>query len=211
MPNYYAKGNKRGKRAYNVYMSTSQTAQKALALATAIAGKINVEFGYFDLTSSVSPANTGAVLHLTQMAQGDGASNRHGEQCKIKSLSAKFYGSQHADGVNTVMRCIWFIDTQQDGTNPTPAELLEDIQIHSHMNFDNRKRFVVLKDMVINLGDNTAFDGTWFKKLSLTVDWDGTTGTTGMKNNHLYFYYMSNEATNTPTLNIEHRLRYLDN
>lgn len=188
----------------------ARTASTALKVATTVASLINVEFKYVDQTSSLTPNSTGTIFHITDIAQGDTMSTRDGDSVKLKSIQAKWYGKQHSSATNTILRIIWFIDTVGAST-PTISELLgSGADVNAFRNLDNRGRFVILKDVTFNLGDNTTFDGSWYKKLNMQTLWHDGTGS-GVTSNHLYMAYISNEATNTPNLYIRHRVRYLDN
>lgn len=182
----------------------------ALQQVNALSSILNVEFKRKDFDSSLNPSSTGAILHLTNIDQGDGDQNRDGTQCKLKSVEARWVLRQNASATQTAVRFFWFIDNEQDGTAPTMAELLESGGVRAFPLFENRKRFTVLKEMIINLGDNTMADGRFYKKMNMIVNWEGISGTTA-RNNHLYFAYLSSEATNTPELLIQHRLRFIDN
>lgn len=185
-------------------------ANMALAQLADIRGSLNVEYKRFDLDASLNPSSTGAIQHLTNIAQGDGDQNRDGLQCKLKSVYTKWYIKQHASATKTLVRCIWFIDNSQDGTAPTVAEVLESATVLSHKNFVQRKRFTFLKDLCINLGDNTVANGEYYKKLNMVVNYTDTTGSDTV-DNHLYFLHISTEPTDTPTMLVKHRVRFLDN
>lgn len=211
MPRYYAEANTFGKRAYNGYMTTNQTAQKALTLATTVANLINVEFKNFDLETTPTPSTTATVLHLSPIPQGDSRLTRDGEQVKLKSLYIKARVSQHASATDTVCRFAVVMDTEGQGAVPTAAEIYKStVDIVSHTEIDNKSRFIVLWDKVFTLGDRISKYFEYYKKLNHECSWESTTGANPGKNN-LYFVHMSTEATNTPTLYFKSRIRYLDN
>ena len=58
-------------------MSVAGTAMKAYRLARAVASVVNVERKHVDYTAAdIDLGTTGTVLTLTQVAQGDGVSDR---------------------------------------------------------------------------------------------------------------------------------------
>lgn len=208
---YYAKGSSRGKRAYNVYMSTSATAQKALELATKVASLVNVEFKFHDTTMGTGISSTPTITLLTDIDQGDSNLNREGNQVKCKSLNNVMYATQHASATLTLLRRILFIDTQQDGTTPASQELLQDnTNILSLKRHDYRKRFIILDDQLITLGDQKMFHTKYYKKMSMALNWTSATGTDTI-NNHIYQLLMSSEPTNTPSVYTYSRVLFLDN
>jgi len=190
--------------------SANLKANLALQQIADIQGKLNVEYKRADISSSLNPGTAGAILDITQIAQGDGDQNRDGLQCKVVSVRTRWQLTQHASATQTFVRMMWFIDNEQDGAAPTPSEVLEDVDTSGLPNYVNRKRFSILKDVTYSLGDQTIADGKWYRKLNMIANWETTTAASH-RNNALYFLYCSNEASNTPTLVIRHRTRFLDN
>lgn len=188
----------------------AKTASTALSVATTIAGLINVEFKYWDVTSNLSPSTTGAVIHLNAIAQGDGVSNRDGVEVKNKSLELKWSAEQHASATTTIVRFLVVIDVDPNATTPSIGQIIDGTNILSFRNLDYRKKFVILKDWTIHLGDKTTMSGQWYKKLNMQSIWSSTAGNT-IQSNGLYLVHLSNEATNYPTLDVRTRIRYLDN
>lgn len=186
-------------------------ANMALQQLSDIRGSLNVEYKYHAVSSSLNPALAGAVLSLSRIAQGDTEQTRDGNNCKAKSLWAKWTMYKHASATATFVRMIWFIDTQNiSGSAPSVTDVLQSADVNEFKNHNNRKRFVFMKDIVIDLGDKTTHNGEWYKKMSMQLTFDGSADTDTVDKS-LYLLYLSNEATNTPTLLIKHRLRFVDN
>lgn len=208
---YYAKANSRGRRAYNGYMATAHTAQKALALATQVASLINVEFKYLDTQAASTPSSTPSITHLTNISAGTGVSQREGQQVKLKSFRHRIYVTQHPSATLTTLRNILFIDTQCDGTTPASQELLEDnTNIISFKKQENNSRFIILYDKIITLGDKKMHLSEYYKEFDTKINWSGTAGG-DVLGNHVYMLSISSEATNTPTIYSYTRATYLDN
>lgn len=202
------------RRFYNTtrgIANVASTAATALKIATTVAGLINVEFKHVDLASSLNPSNSGAILSLSQVAQGDGVQNRDGNQIEVKSLRSKFTLERHASATGTWVRMIYFIDNQPtSGSVPSVTDVLTTADPSSLPHFDNRRRFTILADRTFNLHENLVAHGDYYKRLNMKHTFDGTASNT-LVDNALYLLYLSNEATNTPTLLIKHRVRFIDN
>lgn len=197
-------------RNYSLF-ALNQKVNANIKATAQLASLLNVEFKHFDTAQSLSPGTVGTVYHLTAIAQGDGVQNRDGNQCKVVSVQARWQMLQNSSAtVPNIVRMIWFMDTEQDATAPTGAELLETADTLGLFNYENRKRFVILRDMTISLGDQTVKDGQYYRKLNMIANWEGTTAAS-TRNNHIYFFIVSNEPTNEPTVQLQHRVRFLDN
>ncbi len=78
-----------------------------------------------DVTTNTAPTTTGTFQRLSAIAQGDQSTNRHGLQIQPKHLQVRLRWTQHATATLSLLRIIFFIDKEQEGTDPTAAELLE--------------------------------------------------------------------------------------
>lgn len=181
-----------------------------------IKGLVNSEMYKYDQSQTgLSLTNSGGVLHVTSVAQGDGDSARTGNSILARSVNIK--GVLKYNSVGTVFaqpcRLIVVIDTQQVGdASPTVATVLEQATTYSHINSDTAGRFKVLYNRVYNLNSGTAAAIPFQINIPMRhhVRYNGTLSTDIQKGG-IYFLYMSNESSTYPTMDYECRLSYHDN
>lgn len=188
-------------------------ANMALNIAKSVASKQNVEYKSHEILGSLNPDTSGEVVFLSGIAQGDSQIQRNGAQCKAVSLNVKYYITKHASASNTIVRIIFFIDSETDATLPTIAELLgTSVSVTSFKNETWKRRFIILKDITHNLGDKTCVDVQWYKKLKMVMKYSGDANTIDVAvDNHLFMAVISTEATYTPSLYYRTKIKYLDN
>ncbi len=178
-------------------------------------GLINTEFKSLDITTSATLTTTPVVALLSGLAKGDDIDNRDGRQVRWKSVEINLQIVMHTTPINTLVRILIVIDKQPNATLLTIAELLNQTTIDSVKNLDNRKRLVILRDDVVQLGDGYLTSTLWkyYKTLDMiTVYDDSDAGTIAdIETNALYLIMFSTEATNGPTVQRTMRMRFIDN
>ncbi len=102
-----------------------------------------------DLINSTAIGSTGAIFGISLITQGDSSLTREGLQIQPTSLEYKLRLVINTSAVASVVRILIFRDTQQQGTIPTIAELLEADSTVSFKQHDTRPRFKILRDMII--------------------------------------------------------------
>ncbi len=106
--------------AYNVAMKAWQTAKW-------IRGLVNVEQKFHDSKVTFSNIdNAGVVLNLSNIAQGDDVTERTGDSILLRKLEFRLLAVPGSASTRNLMRIILFRDMQQDGTDPTVGQVLED-------------------------------------------------------------------------------------
>lgn len=200
-----------------------QKASKALALASKVARAINSEKKYHDVYVNQN-INTGQVLLLNGIAQGDTGQSRDGDQIKMLSMQYKI-NIQNNDSAHMRYRYLVVLDKQADGTPPTISEVLQsttgpaDTWV-SPYNMDNKLRFQVLEDksgQVLFGESKNVHIGQFYHKFKgkadgLHVRYNGSTGSASdLTTNPIYFIYEVDSPTNVPTLDFYSRIRYVDN
>jgi len=110
-----------------------------------------------NLNASVS--TTGGVVLLNGIANGTEIYQRVGRKVIMKSMLFRitiFNDPTKQDPQGTAIRIILFYDTQTNGSAPTVANVLGNMQatpytptVVSPMNLNNRDRFKILKDWVV--------------------------------------------------------------
>lgn len=179
---------------------------------------INVEFKWHDVHLGSTVSSTGTWLLLNGIGQGDTATLRDGNQIRLKSIEAKAQFKLSASATTTTIRQMLVLDMDPDGTTPTISDLLDSATaapIVAPRNMENRRRFLILKEKMINLSDGSSkvsCQKTFYKQLDIKPIYNGTSSTiAGIKEHALFMVYVSDQATNTPTIESHHRVRYIDN
>lgn len=190
-------------------------AAKALSIAMGVKRLLNVEHKFHDVNVSLSSDTTGAVSNLTLVNQGDGVSSRDGNSIKAESIYVRMRATiNSAATIPCSIRTILFIDTQQQGTAPVLANVLVG-DLDTPLNIEDFPgRFKVLRDHEFNLspGGNEILTSSFYVPLSHHLKYDGVAGTAAdQRKGQLYLLNVSNVATNLPTLNVDSRLRFIDN
>lgn len=181
-------------------------------------GLINVEFKTKDVTEDYDIISTPTLTLLNGLAKGDTWSSREGRSVRWKSLSCRLNISLDPAGATMVQsRVIFFIDKQPTGATPTAAQILQNTSnpINTPRNLDNRKRFVILRDIVVSQDQSTnnIIFRKYFTNLDMKTIYDGSDNgdITDISSNALYCMTLSDVATAGPNIRAYHRLRFLDN
>lgn len=192
-------------------------AYKGFKLASQIASVINTEYKSLDVLYTGTPNAGGDVTLLNDIDAGDTISTRDGVQARMKSLECKWIADRNGSSTQaaTRVRIVFFIwkDPKTVGLVPALTEILDTTApgILALRNLDNRHDFVILKDYFLNLqGTNTSLHGEWYKELDMKTLWKSTDGTS-VEQGALYVAAYSNEATNTPSVSVNARVRFIDN
>ncbi len=205
------------------YVNTASTVA-GIAAKTAALGMtvykmkqlMNVEFKSIDVEAlPLTPTPTGIVSLLNASIQGDDFDNRDGRQIRFKSIRVALNIRMNASATQTSMRAIIVLDKQPNGILMVLTDLLTAVGITQFRNLDNRKRFVILWNRVVNLSDNGSQITTiqYYKKLNMHTTYDDSNNgnITDIETNAMYLVLISTEATNTPSVFTSVRMRFIDN
>lgn len=210
--------------------STAKVASRALYLASNIAKQLNVEKKYLDTVQAQQIDKTTPSIHIVNaVPQGDTGESRDGDQ--VKAIRLYWNGTVSNDlpssnNYPVMYRMVILLDKQSDGTPPTLAEIYQTTENpRSHLNMDNKMRFSILHDKQFlltpaHINNNTKIVQGYmdltkkFKKTAgLRIRYSGTGSTAAdVASNPLYcIVFTSAGAVDNSTVNIYHRLRYVDN
>lgn len=182
-------------------------------------GQSGAELKTYDTVMNGTLGTTMTIVDVSSMAQGQTSLTRIG--LKINPIHIKIYGTlaQNADATApTVVRLILVRDTEQHGLAFTLAELLEGASptVRSLREHDTKPRFQHLWDRMFVLNERVA-NTSWMvpidykKKLSGKIHFIGTTAADASQGkNNLYLVGLSNDGTNSPTINVNIRFRFTD-
>lgn len=182
------------------------------------------ELKYLDLTTTpvASLAGTGSINFLNACAQGIDANMHIGRQSLMKSLYWMWQGRMPATTtLGGSIRLVILYDKEAEGAAPTiatggQADAFNQDNIWAQMNLNNRNRFVVVVDEIIEcLG--TAGPQAFFRKgyrkiaLPVTFNADATAAITAINQGSLYAFCWANGfATLAPTTTLQTRIRFED-
>lgn len=178
---------------------------------------INVEFKKHDVYNSVNSNNTGNLILLNGLSNGDDYNDRDGRSVRFKSIQVQTRTLLNPSSTNTVFRMILFLDKQANAGSPAVTELLDvstAARTDAFRNLDYRKRYVILKDKRFTINsDYPEKIVDFYKKLDMKTIYDDSSTSTinDITTNSLYLYLVSDEVTNTPATLYNVRLRFIDN
>lgn len=195
------------------------TAEKALRVANQTKKLLNVEFKHVTSGSTSNISSSGAVVHLSQIAQGADNNDRNGRSVKLKSLHVRSRMTAGASSVaGDIVRTMLVVDRDAAGVAPTITEILDSADPSSFRNIDSEQgRFKVLLDRThvispYGVDQNCRDFWVWNKDMDMHIKYDGTAGTDISKNG-IYLVQVGMYATAAfqTTQDTEVRLRYVDN
>ncbi len=195
-------------------------ARKALTIARGVKSLLNVEFKFFDSqVTNTEILSTPQLFQLTNVVQGDGGSNRDGNQIKVVGNLLKYSVTMDASAVTSQLRVMLVLDKQTNGAIAIAADVLEDITVFdaivSPLNLDNKYRFRILYDKVhlfSNAGANKLHYRDKYIKMSERIRYDGTAGNiTDITSSSLFLLVVSSTGAQGPDFVLHNRVRFLDN
>lgn len=208
----YRKSNYRKSYKSSGWMST---AKKALRTANFVAGLVNAEKKYVDVTTNSDISSTASIIPLSLMAQGTDQSSRNGISIKATSLTIK--GAIKLAPASTLsrFRVIIFIDNECNGAAPAASDLLTaPTNIDSPYGMAQAGRFTVLHDHRYTLTDveRSLQEFNLYKKLNHHVRYaNGGATSTALERGNLFMFLMSDQTANIPNWVSYSRFRYYDN
>lgn len=196
--------------------TVGRVAKAALDTALFVKGLVNAEFKNVDTNSFVTAVAGGSVILLNGTTQGDGQTNREGSSFKMTSLYLRYSTTANATASYNTYRVMLVMDRQSNGVAPGVTDILATNTMDSPRNLDYVKRFKVLYDQVNNVGLNAKPQDFYSFKLKLQTHvqcfQSSNTGTVSdITTNGLFLVILSDQATNGPSVNYYHRLRFVDN
>ncbi len=203
------------RRPSNGYSATAKAAT-ALAVAYGVKRLLNVErkFTITNVGSQLIP-DTGIFNLLNGVSTGTTESTRNGNSVRANSLFSRLTFTANSSATNTFVRMIIFWDRQTNSATPSTADLLESVNHLSSLNKNRGKRFKVIHDRLIKLipgQDTQAVTMKCYKRLQRHIEFDNTDATVAsISTNSLFLFFISSEATNTPTVAHNNTFRYIDN
>lgn len=212
---YKHRRRRRRKPVFRRSESTLDKASRALKVALQLKSLLNVERKTHDIaTTSLTPTTAGLFLLLNGIANGDLAFERDGSSVKMVRLGIHGNIFIHASATNTQVRYLIVQKKDNNSAAPVLADILNGVGTNGFYKKNTIHNFNILYDKRYNLAQDgkDSLQISFNKELRMKVRYDGTTAAvTDISKNGLYFFCISNEATNTPTFSIASRVTYIDN
>lgn len=195
---------------FTKYANYAVTALKGVKY---VMGLVNSELYKHDVSYTTPINNTGVLIPLTGLAEGNGEDDRTGNSILVKSVDMD--GSVSMQGSNnTIIKMCLVMDTQQQAdTTPSFTDIYESASINSHLNKNTVGRFSILwcKYYALNVGSVQTTKVGFHHAMQEHVRYNGSTGTDIQKNG-LYLAIISNQTgAASPFCELKTRVSYHDN
>ncbi len=174
-----------------------------------------LKFRDLDLGPIAIPVGLGAVIHVSDLAQGDTASQRQGNWVKPSTWMGSFtmQGNPLQVDQTTQFRVIVVCWKENQDLNPILLnKVVQDpASPHQGFNIQNKGQFKVLHSRIgilSNDDDNPQFQKLlrYYVRPSMKVLFSDA----DFKNNHLFLFIFHDAVDNSPTVVVSTRLRYTD-
>lgn len=203
----YKKRNNYRKRRYNYNKSVSYKANKALSLARKAQNQKELKFAAHNYTTPVT--DTGAIVSLSTVGQGDTNNSREGNVIYPTSSRVRCYISLNASASTSMIRIIIF--KFRPNTTPTVTDVLQTGDVTSFKTDSERFLSKILYDKTHILSDGSVQQKmititNKFRKYTMGFD----EGTTQANYNALWALLISDESTNAVGIDFEQRLYFKD-
>lgn len=188
------------------------------------------------LTATYPVSTTGSFTLLANPSLGTDMNNRVGRKIVLKSFYIRGkIGTQQSvslaatTSISQLMRMIIFADLQPNGAAPAVTDLLVEAKPASHLNLNNRDRFVVycdkqwINDPYVSVTTATqsqfgasrqAFTIKKYKKINLEVIFNATNGGTiaDINSGALFMFFIGEQAAGSTDGDavVATRVRYAD-
>lgn len=216
--NYYNIG---GKKFYK-YRSKEPVAKRALKMAYNLKQLINVEFKE---TNTQIDTTVGDSMHaelLNGLSKGTNNNQRMGDSIRIKSIEVNSYAYKNSNftGIYQRVRRVILLDLQSNAAAPTQNQIFDQAANEPTLEFRNldfKKRFVILKDDVVQITQNdpVAAFPKYYYQMNMHTSYDASDNgdVTDISSNAVYVIFISTEGTaaDEPSVVSNHRVRYIDN
>jgi len=154
-----------------------------------------------DSTVNIAADSTGGVQLLNGIARGDEISERNGRQVTLKSIEMRLRcKASNGSGIDQQHRVIVVYDRQTNAAAAGIADVLSSANVLYPRNLENRRRFRILFDRIIQLNasgePNSEKMIKWYRRLNHPVTFNaGDAGTVAdITTGSLYFMVLGTEA-----------------
>lgn len=172
-----------------------------------------------DVNETTAITSTATITLLNGMVQGDTVSTREGRKIIIKSIYLRSRQTLDSNATDSALsRTMLVYDKQANASAPSITDILTSASVQAFNNLDNRERFVVLMDKVIQVKSEGQFisTNTFFKKYMKvnleTIYNSSNVGTVAdINTGSLYLVQLGTQAVTADVDNFTNvRIRYVD-
>jgi len=182
-----------------------------------------VERKWFDETTAAVTVTTAGIVNQTinPIPQGAGQSERVGAKCVLTNIMVRGAVNLAPAGVTTAsdrVRCILYLDKQNNGTGAAVTDILQTASVDSFNNLFNADRFVILKDVYVDITTEAGAVGGFvqstetfqmYKTCRIPIEWNGATGALAeIRSNNIGLLFISENGA--ATVEYVSRLRFVD-
>lgn len=195
---------------YNKKYSAMQVASQAWKTAKYVKSLLNVEYKHHDDSFNVNVSTTGDLNHLSNITLGDTGNTRDGSSIKLTGLNIRYCLTKHASATQDIVRFM-IVQCTLDNV-PTTVGILKTATIQSLRDLSQTKKWKVLYDRIhtLNTDKPEVFNSINIKSFPDNhIQWD--TDGTSPKSGALYCLALNTDAVNEPVIDLQSRLRYIDN
>jgi hypothetical protein len=193
-------------------------AQRTASGLNEIRKLINIETKPCDAIVTATAVNTtGFLTCVSELAQGTDYTNRVGDSIKIQRIQCRLRLYQNTGATETTFRAVCFRDLDGYGTLPTTAQVFQTVGTVSAplspYNWLNKDRFSILYDELIALNSTGQQSEEIVFDLPHAghVKYLGTTAAAASDGKgSIYWAFLSDEGTNTPTAALYSRILFTD-
>lgn len=215
-PKKKALAKRAGKPWYQHVTGVAKAAFQSYAYMKMIQRMKNDEKKYFDVTDSGNIDDSGTTFELLKIPSTtdatEGAQTREGKSLKLYSIQGTMLWTANTSSTRTRVKCMLVADLRPSGTQASITDILESASPEAFLNKENSARFVVLKSWYMHLvagNSNQIITKRYYIPLNKTI-YFADDQTDDPNNYNLLLVAVSSEDTNTPTLNLNHRVRFYD-
>jgi hypothetical protein len=179
-------------------------------------GLVNSEKYKHDVTSSGTLGDTGTIIHLTSVAQGDGEGERTGNSIFVRSVwsQLKLYRDVSVGMESQLLRVALILDTQQVGdTPPTFSNIYQGLGPLTGLDETSVGRYKVLwsKHYTLDKANVTSRYVNVYKKMRHHVRFNGA-ASSDIQKGGLYLVMSSDQTSSGfPSYDLFNRVSYHDN
>ncbi len=189
----------------------------ALGLAEQALKELNVEYKTASDTLDITPDNVPVITNICDPSQGDDSNNRNGDKIKATSIQIKGVACGHGSATSSVYRVLIFEDRSGTTTPPVITDLFGSAAVFydlraKRQEADVNSRFNIIKDWCFefqNTGKQCS-KMSWYKKLNHHIYFSGTSSSDEGRGS-LWMITSSNQPTNTPTVQADVFVKFIDN
>lgn len=180
---------------------------------------INIETKFLDVVTNAASINTtGGTYCVSQLAQGLTSTTRVGDSLRIQHLELRGRVVANGSATSSCFRVLMFRDLDGYGTLPTMADVLEYNAVvdapRSPYKYNKLQRFSILFDELIEIQTSTGVSSVPFTFSTAHqghVLYLGTSAAAASNGKgSVYMGFVSDEATNTPTVSFTSRMTFTD-